>query len=102
MADTVPTPDAAPTASFLDRLKKLLGHETKPAVPDVPAPVPAETHYLRALALLRQIDFKKLGPVVFTVPAVLFFAISGVIAWLGLLVGFFIRIVKAVVWPRHD
>ena len=95
MADT-------PSESLLDRLKKLLGHDTKPVPPDVPPPAPPETHYLKALALLRQIDFKKLGPVVFTVPTVLFFAISGFIAWLGLVIGFFIRIVKAVVWPRHD
>ena len=87
-----------PKESLWDRLTRLLGRPT----PDTPAPAPVETHYLRALAILRQIDFKKLAPVVFTVPAVLFFAISGVIAWLGLLVGFFIRIVKAVVWPRHD
>jgi len=102
MADTVPNSDDAPKESFLDRLKKLLGQETKPVTPNVPTPAPVETHYLKALAILRQIDFKKLGPVVFTVPVVLFFAISGFIAWLGLLVGFFIRIVKAVVWPRHD
>jgi hypothetical protein len=102
MADIVPNPDDAPTESFLDRLKKLLGHDTKPVAPVVPTPTSPETHYLKALALLRQIDFKKLGPVVFTVPVVLFFAISGFIAWLGLLVGFFIRIVKAVLWRRHD
>jgi len=95
MADT-------PKESLWSRLKKLLGNDTKPVVPDVPVVAPKETHYLRALMILRQIDFKKLLPVFLTVPAVLFFAISGFIAWLGLLVGFFIRIVKAVVWPRHD
>lgn len=87
MADT-------PKDSLWDRLTRLLGRST----PDAPA----QPQYLRAWAILRQIDFKKLAPVVFTVPTVLFFAISGLIAWLGLLVGFFIRIVKAVVWPRHD
>lgn len=86
----------APKESLWDRLKKLLGRESTPSAPE------QETHYLRALLILRQIDFKKLLPVFLTVPAVLFFAISGFIAWLGLLVGFFIRIVKAVVWPRHD
>jgi hypothetical protein len=86
----------APKESLWDRLKKLLGRETSPNSPE------PETHYLRALLILRQIDFKKLLPVFLTVPTVLFFAISGFIAWLGLLVGFFIRIVKAVVWPRHD
>ena len=92
----------APKESLLDRLKRLLGGDTKPVVPDAPVSEPKETHYLRALVILRQIDFKKLLPVFLTVPAVLFFAISGFIAWLGVLVGFFIRIVKAVVWPRHD
>jgi hypothetical protein len=91
-----------PKESLWDRLKKLLNPPVPPIAPDVPVVPQKETHYLRALAILRQIDFKKLGPVVFTVPAVLFFAISGFIAWLGLLVGFFIRIVKAVVWSRHD
>lgn len=92
----------APQESLLDRLKKWW-RPSAPATPDAPVtPELAQTHYLRALVILRQIDFKKLAPVVFTVPAVLFFAISGFIAWLGLLVGFFIRIVKAVVWPRHD
>lgn len=89
-----------PKNSLWDRLKKLLG---KAAPPDAPVvPEPEQPQYLRAWLILRQIDFKKLAPAVFTVPAVLFFAISGFIAWLGLLVGFFIRIVKAVVWPRHD
>lgn len=83
--------------SLWDRLKKLLGRESPPD-----AAAPTETNYLRALLILRQIDFKKLLPVFLTVPAVLFFAISGFIAWLGLLVGFFIRVIKAVVWPRHD
>jgi len=86
----------APKESLWDRLKKLLGREPSPNASE------PETHYLRALLILRQIDFKKLLPVFLTVPTVLFFAISGFIAWLGLLVGFFIRIVKAVVWPRHD
>jgi hypothetical protein len=95
MADT-------PHESLLDRLKKLL-KPTAPVTPATPViPEPSRLQYLKAWAILRQIDFKKLGPAVFTVPAVLFFAISGFIAWLGLLVGFFIRIVKAVVWPRHD
>jgi hypothetical protein len=89
MADT-------PQESLLDKLKKLL----KPTAPVVPESV--RPQYLKAWAILRQIDFKKLAPAVFTVSTVLFFAISGFIAWLGLLVGFFIRIVKAVVWPRHD
>lgn len=92
MADT-------PKESLWERLVRLLGRTPRP---DNPAPKPAETHYLRALVLLRQIDFKRLAPVVFTVPTVLFFAISGVIAWLGLFVGFFIRIVKAALWRRHD
>jgi hypothetical protein len=95
MADT-------PQESLLDKLKKLL-KPAAPVTPDTPVvPEPVRPQYLKAWAILRQIDFKKLGPAVFTVPAVLFFAISGFIAWLGLLVGFFIRIVKAVVWPRHD
>lgn len=92
----------SPQESLLDRLKKLL-KPTVPVTPDTPVvPEQSRPKYLQAWAILRQIDFKKLAPAVFTVSTVLFFAISGLIAWLGLLVGFFIRIVKAVVWPRHD
>ena len=51
-------------------------------VPPLPEPNPAHAAWLRAWLLLRQIDKKKLGAAVFTVPVIVFFAISGLVAWL--------------------
>jgi hypothetical protein len=72
---------------LLDKLNELLGRKKKPATPDVP-PTPAPTKqpgaidYLKAWKLLREIPIQKLGRVVSLSAVIVFFAISGVLAWL--------------------
>lgn len=87
--------------SWLNGWRKWLRPDPKPLEPDQP-PAPEPTNdpkmadYLKVMRLLRQIDFKKLLPVFLTVPALVFFAISGLIAWLAVLCGFFIRIARSI------
>jgi hypothetical protein len=62
----------------------------QPVVPPAPAPAPvspddvanpARAAWLKAWLLLRQIDKKKLGAAVFTVPVMVFLAVSGLVLW---------------------
>lgn len=75
-------PQAKP--SLLDRLRGLL----KPAPPPAPTPAPVPDQppgpipYLRVWALLRSVNFKELWPVLVSVPVLVFFALSGLVAWL--------------------
>ena len=77
-------------SNIIDELGKLF----KPKKPDVqpqPLPVPNfvdKVPYLRVLALLRDVNLKKLWPVFVSVPAIVFFAISGLLAWCVLVVKF--------------
>lgn len=63
----------------------------KPDVPPAPVPEPvnpddvanpARAAWLKAWLLLRSIDKKKLGAAVFTVPVMVFLAISGLLLWI--------------------
>lgn len=74
---------------------------TPPAPP--PAPVnpddvanPARAAWLKAWLLLRQIDKKKLGTAVFTVPVMVFLALSGVILWGYVLLRSLVRAVRSI------
>lgn len=74
---------------LLDRLRGWL----KPTPPTpTPTPVPDQPPgpipYLRVWALLRSVNFKELWPVLFSVPVLVFFALSGLGAWLVVLVRF--------------
>lgn len=60
----------------------------EPVTPPAPAPVnpddvanPARAAWLKAWLLLRQIDKKKLGTAVFTVPVMVFLVLSGLFLW---------------------
>lgn len=86
-------------SSLLDRLRGLL----KPKQDDTPAPAPTPDApdepnggYLRILLLLRQIPFRKLGPLLFTVPVIVFLAISGAVAWVAVGIGILVRIIRLV------
>jgi hypothetical protein len=86
--------------TLLDRLRKLLGKPDAPA--PAPAPVPDEKpntpspSYLKALLALRNIQLRKLTPLLFTVPVIVFLAISGAVAWLAIGLGVVIRILRFV------
>ena len=93
MVEDAPTP----AEKLLDRWRKWLH-------PDAPNPTPAPEpekpvdpsllKYLQAWHIIKEINFKQLMPLVVTVPALVFFAISGVVAWLGVLCGLFLRVVR--------
>ena len=69
----------------------------QPADPDADADADTtNVSYLRILLLLRQIPFRKLGPLVFTVPTIVFLAISGAVAWLAVGFGIVIRIIRLI------
>ena len=55
---------------------------------DKPVKPEEQVSYVRAWLLLRKIDIKELWPVIFSVPLLVFFAISGFIAWLVLFARF--------------
>lgn len=57
--------------------------------PEVPTPVqpvdgPDRTPWMRVWLTLRSVNLKELWPIVVSVPAIVFFAISGLVAWLYL------------------
>lgn len=52
--------------------------------PATPVAVPDRTPWMRVWLTLRSVNLKELWPVVLSVPAIVFFAISGMLAWLYL------------------
>lgn len=86
-ASTDPTPPPPEKKNFWRRLRDLV---TKPKTPDEPAtpeptpPPPGAVPYLRVWMLLRKINFRAVWPVLLGVPVLVFFAVSGLVAW-GLL-----------------
>jgi hypothetical protein len=85
--------------SLLDKLSKLLGIKKDPITPEAapapkpePAKQPGVIDYLKAWQLLREIPFQQLGRVVGLSAVVVFFAISGLLAWLFVLVRFLLRL----------
>ena len=55
-----------------------------PPPPPVPDEDPTKAPWLRIWWILRDIDMKKIGPALLTIPVIVFFAISGMVAWLWL------------------
>jgi hypothetical protein len=84
--------------TLFDRLRKLLGK------PDTPQPTPTpdttpdapQPSYLKVLLALRGIPVQQLGPLLFTVPVIVFLAISGVVAWLAIGLGVVVRLLRVV------
>jgi hypothetical protein len=61
----------------------------EPAPEPTPKPAPAPSpKYLKALWALKDIPLSKLFPLVFTVPVVVFLALSGLVAWLVVFASF--------------
>jgi len=85
--------------SLLDKLNELLGRKKNPT-PPVPPPTPAPTpvnrpttvDYIKAWKLLKEIPFHKLGRAVSASAVVVFFAISGVLAWAALFLKFMLGV----------
>lgn len=66
--------------------------DTKPTVPENKKTGPAPL--IRIYAILRSIQFKKLWPVFVSVPAIVFLAVSGLIAWVAVLVKFAVGVFR--------
>ena len=73
---------------LLDMLRGLLDKPKPTDDKDPPAPAPESVPYMRVWLLLRKIDIKQLWPVIFSVPLLVFFALSGAIAWFVILIRF--------------
>jgi hypothetical protein len=80
---------------WLDRLSGLFSRKKKPDPTDeqpepteLPAKAPGAFDYLKAWQLLKKIPLHKLGSVVSLSAVIVFFAVSGVIAWLVVFVKF--------------
>lgn len=71
------------TTGWLDALRKKLGWDKNKPAPDTkPVVKPGVVDYLKALKLFKNIDISKLGPVIGLSLLLVFFAISGVLAWI--------------------
>lgn len=74
----------------------------KPDVPPTPAPAPppdadpTKAPWLRIWWTLRGIDMKRIGPALLTIPVIVFFAISGMVAWLWLALRGIWRFIKSI------
>lgn len=82
--------------TLLDRLRKLLGKTDDTVPAPTPGPDAPPPSYLKVWLALRGIPIQKLGPLLFTVPVIVFLAISGAVAWLGIGLGVVVRIVRLV------
>lgn len=74
----------------------------EPAPVPAPAPVPPDadpnsTPWLRVWWQLRSLDMKKVGVALFTIPVIVFFAVSGMVAWLWLILRGFMRFLRSLV-----
>lgn len=86
---------------LLDKLTGWIWKKKKTDVPQpAPEPVPEPPHqpnmidYVKAWRLLKEIPFHKLGRVVSLSGVIIFFAISGVLAWLSLVARFMLGIAR--------
>jgi hypothetical protein len=71
--------------------KRIWPWTPKPAPEPTPEPTPKPApspKYLKALWALKDIPLAKLFPLVFTVPVVVFLALSGLVAWLVVFASF--------------
>lgn len=77
-------------SKLLDKLGGLWKKPT-PLQPDAPT-TPDSIPWVRVGVILRSIPFKKLLPAFFAVPTLVFFALSGLVAWVMLLLRFAVNI----------
>lgn len=76
---------------LFNRLKKLFNPD-KPTEPETQPDVKKQTPWIKIGRLLRDIDVNKLLVGLVTVPVIVFFTLSGVLAWLVLFVKFVVTI----------
>lgn len=79
------------SSSLLDKLRDLLGRKKDPVTPTPVTPPPKQPgaiDYLKAWQLLKNIPVQQLGRVVSLSAILVFFAISGLLAWVFVFVRF--------------
>ena len=82
--------DANKKSGFLGKLRDWLdGDKTEPAIDELEGD---RVSYVRAWLLLRKIEFKRLWLVFFSVPVLVFFAVSGFIAWCVVFIRFILNL----------
>lgn len=86
-----------------DWLRRKKQPDTDPVVPEDAGTLKLPK-YLQAWNILRNIPIKKLFPAVLSVSTVVFFAISGLLAWLVLICSFVVKLFKIAfkrlkIWP---
>jgi hypothetical protein len=79
---------------ILDRWRDWFKKDTKPAPVPTPAPDVKAIPWLRVGLILKSIPFSKLKPLFISVPAIVFFALSGLVAWIMLFLKFAVGIFK--------
>jgi len=82
--------------SWIDGWLKPKKTDPQPVIPPIPDDSPNRTPWMRVWLTLRQVNLKELWPVFVSVPAIVFFAISGFIAWLYLLLRGTVRFIKGI------
>jgi hypothetical protein len=91
---------------LIERLNRWLKPQPKPAPPGpTPEPAPANKpnviDYLKAWKTLQGVPVEKLGSLAVLIPAIVFLAISGMVAWAAILTGLFLRILWLIVFGER-
>lgn len=82
---------------LLDRLRNWIKPDETPEPEPTPAPPREPTSladYMRAWRMLKEIPLKRIWPALLSVPVIVFFAVSGMAAWLLVLAGFALRLLR--------
>jgi hypothetical protein len=79
-----------------DRLSDLLKKKPVPPQPPRPDTAPDRVPYLRIWAVLSKINMRELWPALLSIPVLLFFAISGVLAWVVVVCRFLVNLWRTV------
>jgi len=84
---------------ILDKLKGWLTPATPPAPAPTPKPEPERkpttvADYVRVWQLLRNVQWRQVWPALITIPVIVFFAVSGFVAWAALALGLILRFVR--------
>lgn len=84
---------------ILDKLRKLFSPDKTPDPEPTPTPVPDADppslgDYMKAWRMLKDIPFRRIWPALVSVPVIVFFAVSGLAAWVFVLLGFALRLLR--------
>ncbi|NDD52528.1 hypothetical protein EBZ39_01395 [bacterium] len=95
-----------PAWPILTRLNKFLRPQsapapTTPATPEIPKSTLTVVDYLKAWKTLQGVPVEQLGALAILIPLTVFFAISGLIAWVVIFIGFVLRLLWLILFRRR-